>query len=1080
MGTCQFSLAWFALPMASMYSMYNYTIEKLWTYTRALLLCLALVILFYRYSWSSEPIHPLFPVDTHTMGLTRSELLALNCDLKLPHDVWTHIKELGIYRKPATRRGTRGGRRKIKKNDGLSSPTGNPRSDSRRQTTLKACLWNSQSIRNKSDLLCDSVLDNNFDIIFITETWLKEDDRVILGEIRPPGFSVLSLPRKTACRGGGIAAVYDSNLKLKDCSDTLPEASSFELALFRNPQVNFLVIYRPPSGSLPSSTFFEEFEEVLSCADLLPNRLVVMGDFNFHMDCPSKPEVRNFNALLTSLGYKQLVQGPTHRLGHTLDLIIIKDSDTLIKTCFVDQILHSDHSMIKFDLDLKRPAPSSDIRVLRKFKSIDHEQFSHDLSSRMNSIMDCDSSNIDDLVLQYNKACCEVLDIHAPATTRTMSVRVKPSWYTDKVVEARRARRRAERRWRKTKSNIDRRLYIEAQRTVCDVVVSAKKDYYRDRLSSCNTKDMYKTVNELLNVSSNVLPVCTNSSDLAEDFSDYFVSKVSKIRDDIESTVQTKPNAPTVSSNTCESDFTFAQFDSVSEDVLQFMISKCPSKSCTLDPMPTWLVKKHLPVLLPVLLRIVNMSLSTGVFPERLRSSIITPVLKKSSLDKDDLGSYRPVSNIPFLGKLIEKAVSKQVSNFVNRNDLLDPMQSAYRVAHSTETALIRLQNDVLCAIDNRQAVFLLMLDLSSAFDTVDHTILSHRLADDFGLRDNVLSWFNSYLSNRSCRVHVNGSFSSDKRLEFGIPQGSIVGPQLFTYYIRCIGNIISQHSVQYHVYADDIQMFTIFDPAKPGDAACAYYRISKCLEDIQSWLVSNKLKLNSGKTEFFIAASPTDLNRFNDLSFSIDGQDIPMSATIKDLGVVFDKEMKMSDHVTNLCRTLNWQIYNLNRIRGYLDKDTCHNVVRALVLSRLDYGGCLLGGISKQDLGRLQRLQNKCARLICQKPKWSFATPLLNELHWLPVSKRIQYRILVQTYKSLLTTLPQYISSLFQQQRTSYSLRSTSAPSYVIPKSRKQAGFKSFQSLAPRLWNKLPTSLRNITSLDLFKKHLKTYLYNS
>ena len=174
------------------------------------------------------------------------------------------------------------------------------------------------------------------------------------------------------------------------------------------------------------------------------------------------------------------------------------------------------------------------------------------------------------------------------------------------------------------------------------------------------------------------------------------------------------------------------------------------------------------------------------------------------------------------------------------------------------------------------------------------------------------------------------------------------------------------------------------------------------------------------------------------------------------------------------------WQIYNLNRIRGYLDKDTCHNVVRALVLSRLDYGGCLLGGISKRDLGRLQRLQNKCARLICQKPKWSFATPLLNELHWLPVSKRIQYRILVQTYKSLLTTLPQYISSLFQQQRTSYSLRSTSAPSYVIPKSRKQAGFKSFQSLAPRLWNKLPTSLRNCTSLDLFKNHLKTYLCNS
>ncbi|XP_063968256.1 uncharacterized protein LOC135157233 [Lytechinus pictus] len=460
------------------------------------------------------------------MGLTRSQILELNCDFKLPCDVWSHIKELGIHRKPITRRGTRAGRRKDKNKAEHRSEraAGNHRGNTSRCGSVKACLWNSQSVRNKSVLLCDLIIDNDFDIAFLTETWLQQDDRVILGEICPPGFSVLSVPRKTSCRGGGIAAVYDSNVKLQDCSDALPEVSSFEFALFRNPQVNFLVIYRPPSGSLPSSTFFEEFEEVLSCADLLPNRLVVMGDFNFHMDCPSKPEVRNFNLLLTSLNFKQLVQGSTHRFGHTLDLLIVKDSDTIIQTCFVDQIIHSDHSMITFDLDLKKPVTSSDVRVLRKFKSIDHDLFSKDLSKRINSIMECDSSDIDDIVLQYNKACREVLDTHAPASTRSMSVRVKPSWYTDEVNEARRTRRRAERRWRKAKSDANYRLYIEAQQNVVDVVVSAKKDYYRNKLSSCNTKDMYKTVNELLNASSNVLPVSPSSPDLAESFSDHFAT----------------------------------------------------------------------------------------------------------------------------------------------------------------------------------------------------------------------------------------------------------------------------------------------------------------------------------------------------------------------------------------------------------------------------------------------------------------------------------------------------------------------------------------------------------------------------
>ena len=149
--------------------------------------------------------------------------------------------------------------------------------------------------------------------------------------------------------------------------------------------------------------------------------------------------------------------------------------------------------------------------------------------------------------------------------------------------------------------------------------------------------------------------------------------------------------------------------------------------------MPTWLLKQHLPVLLPILTKIVNSSLSSGSFPSVLRKAIITPILKKASLDKNTLGNYRPVSNLPFVGKLIEKVVSAQVSDYINSNGLFDPYQSAYTKARSTETALACVQNDILRAIDNQRAVFLLMLDLSAAFDTVDHGILLERLAGDFG-----------------------------------------------------------------------------------------------------------------------------------------------------------------------------------------------------------------------------------------------------------------------------------------------------------------------------------------------------------
>ena len=200
-----------------------------------------------------------------------------------------------------------------------------------------------------------------------------------------------------------------------------------------------------------------------------------------------------------------------------------------------------------------------------------------------------------------------------------------------------------------------------------------------------------------------------------------------------------------------------SQFQLVTEDTLHEVIMKCPSKSCSLDPMPTWLVKQHLPVLTPILTKIVNSSISIGSFPSGLRRAIITPILKKASLDKNTLGNYRPVSNLPFVGKLIEKVVSAQVSDYISSNGLSDPYQSAYTKARSTETALACVQNDILRAIDNQQAVFLLMSDLSAAFDTVDHVILLERLAGDFGFTGDVHNWFKTYLEARTCSVIING-----------------------------------------------------------------------------------------------------------------------------------------------------------------------------------------------------------------------------------------------------------------------------------------------------------------------------------
>ena len=199
--------------------------------------------------------------------------------------------------------------------------------------------------------------------------------------------------------------------------------------------------------------------------------------------------------------------------------------------------------------------------------------------------------------------------------------------------------------------------------------------------------------------------------------------------------------------------------------------------------MPTWLVKQHIDTLLPTLCGIVNTFLQSGVFPDDLHRAIVTPVLKKVTLDHKH---YRPVSNLQFTSKVLEKCASSQVIEHTEKQKLSEPMQSAYRRQHSTETALACVHNDILRALDDQKAVLLLMLDLSAAFDTVDHEIMLHRLRNDFGVTVSAHMWYSSYFSNRSCRVFVSGSYSDTLHLDFGVLQGSVTGPLCFVYLYSC------------------------------------------------------------------------------------------------------------------------------------------------------------------------------------------------------------------------------------------------------------------------------------------------------
>ena len=298
-------------------------------------------------------------------------------------------------------------------------------------------------------------------------------------------------------------------------------------------------------------------------------------------------------------------------------------------------------------------------------------------------------------------------------------------------------------------------------------------------------------------------------------------------------------------------------------------------------------------------------------------------------------------------------------------------------------------------------AVFLVMLDLSAAFDTIDHDILFQRLEHGFGIKGTVLNWIKTYISDRNFCVYIGGKMSDKFPLKTGVPQGSVIGPRIFTMYAQHAANIIRCHRLNYHIYADDLQIYINFNPKIPGDAAVALFKLTSCIEELRAWLINNMLKLNDAKTEFFISASTNNMTRLSDTKLLVGTCEIKPSSTIKNLGIIFDTSMTMKDHITSLCSSINFVLWNLARIRRFVDADASSAAMRALVLSKLDYGNALLHGCRSKDHSRLQRLQNRAARIIYQLPRRHPASDLLVTLHWLPIDQRIQFKILVYTFRA-------------------------------------------------------------------------------
>ena len=334
-----------------------------------------------------------------------------------------------------------------------------------------------------------------------------------------------------------------------------------------------------------------------------------------------------------------------------------------------------------------------------------------------------------------------------------------------------------------------------------------------------------------------------------------------------------------------------------------------------------------------------------GCVPDGFKTAVVSRLIKKSTLPADDFKNYRPVSGLSFVSKLVERVVAKQLLEHIHVHSLDNPYQSAYKTGHLTETALLSIKNEVHLSLSTA----LVLLDLSAAFDTIDHSTLPHCLQTWFGIDDSVLKWFTSYLSERYLSVKIGSTLSDLCKLLFGVPQGSVLGPLLFSLYTTPLSLVIGNHKgVKFHFYADDTEVYIHLSQ---NNSSAAFENLNRCLDDIKEWMSASKLKLNPDKTEFIVFGSKRQSDKLK-VHFppTILGSPLCPAEWVKNLGVWFDSDFSLSKHVQNVCKSCFAQLRDFRHVRRFLNHDTSVLVANALVSSRLDYCSSLFRSQSFQS----------------------------------------------------------------------------------------------------------------------------------
>lgn len=548
-------------------------------------------------------------------------------------------------------------------------------------------------------------------------------------------------------------------------------------------------------------------------------------------------------------------------------------------------------------------------------------------------------------------------------------------------------------------------------------ILEAKRRYFTIKISEAgnSTRELFKSVNFLAKPQQET--TFKPDQALCNKLALFFLEKVQSIYHGFQGNNSSSAKKEPFDSSTSPSLSTFQPI--TPEEVNDLLLSV--KTGSPLDPCPPFILHQVSSMISKTLTSLINQILKTGHFPETWKKVIIRPLLKKTNLDPTETKNYRPIAALPIASKILEKHLNRTLTKYLATNNLLDSSQHGFRSGHSTESALVIATEEIRRVVDGGGRAVLVLLDLSAAFDTVNHGVLVQRLRQ-MGLDDTALALLSFFLQCREQQLSWEGLESASFQLPCGVPQGSALSPTLFNIYVSPLAKLVQGCGFSLISYADDSQL-SISIGDRPETTALEFHA---CLTQIMTWMDCNFLKINTEKTEVMQFGPGKSV--WDKTWWPVQAGECPTpSVKFRNLGVVFDDKLTLAAQVNNIMSSCFFLLKMLKKIFLYISHELQKTVMAALLLSKLDYCNALFLGADKGQMNKLQSIQNAAARLLLRIPKTESVSAVLTALHWLPVKKRVDFKALCLVYRAMHGEGAEGIQKLFSRYAPSRNLRSAS-----------------------------------------------------